>query len=294
MPFFSIIIPTYNRAPFIEKTIASVLQQQFLDFEILIIDDGSTDNTEKIISLMNSNKIYYHKKENEERAVARNTGIRLANGNYFTFLDSDDLFYPNHLQLAFENIQRYNSPEIFHTRYEIINTNNQVISKMKLLDDTINKKLISGNFMSCNGVFLRKDIALNNHFNEERALSGLEDWELWLRLAAQYKIKYSNTISSAIVNHDNRSVINTSKKELLNRFEVFTKCVLSNDTIVQYYKNKIYKFKSSCNTYISLHLALTNKYRIDSIKYLFRGIIQNPGALFSRRFLAIIKHIFLS
>ncbi|NVO02189.1 MAG: glycosyltransferase [Bacteroidetes bacterium] len=291
MPFFSIIIPTFNRAQFIEKTIQSVLNQEYIDYEILVVDDGSTDNTEEIIKLINSDKIQYFKKRNEERAVARNTGIRLAKGNYITFLDSDDLFYPEHLQIAYENIQINNSPEIIHTRYEIINNQNKVISKMKILDDKINRKLISGNFMSCNGVFLRKDIALTNLFNENRDLSALEDWELWLRLAAQYKIYYSNTITSAIINHDDRSVLNTKKEELIRRFDILISLVLKNTIVINYYKNNINAFKSSCYTYISLHLALTKKYRKEAIKYLFMGISQKPETIFSRRFLAIIKHI---
>lgn len=289
---FSVIIPTYNRATLIEKTIRSVLNQTFDDFEIIIIDDGSIDNTEEIVAAVKSEKIIYQKKKNEERAVARNTGTKMAKGNYITFLDSDDLFYQNHLQIAFENIQKNKQPEIFHTRYEIISEENKILEQKNILDNHINQKLIEGNFMSCNGVFLRNDIAKQNLFNEDRNISALEDWELWLRIASQYKISYSNVITSAIVNHDSRSVLNTKKEELVNRFTIFMQYVLNNKTIVDYYKKNIFKFKSSCYSYISLHLALTKKYKKDSLVYLLKAIKENKSFVFSRRFLAIVKHLF--
>src|SRR5690606_12236032 len=95
---FSIIVPTYNRVSFIRKTIVSVLHQSYQNFEIVIIDDGSTDNTEKVILSLQDLRIKYYKKENEERAVARNCGIEKATGDYVTFLDSDDILYPNHFE----------------------------------------------------------------------------------------------------------------------------------------------------------------------------------------------------
>ena len=99
-PFFSIIIPTYNRANFIFLTLTSVLNQICKNYEVIIVDDGSTDNTEEVVQgfIKNNNLIYFHyyQKVNEERGVARNYGIKKAKGQWITFLDSDDLFYPNH------------------------------------------------------------------------------------------------------------------------------------------------------------------------------------------------------
>ena len=110
MPFFSIVIPTYNRADVIGVTIQSVLTQQFHDFEILIIDDGSTDNTAQVVAKFTDNRIRYHKKPNTERGAARNTGIKMAQGQYITFIDSDDLFYPQHLSVARLLIDKFKSP----------------------------------------------------------------------------------------------------------------------------------------------------------------------------------------
>src|SRR5258708_37950971 len=114
MPFFSVIIPTYNRAPLIKATVLSVLKQHFEDFEIILVDDGSTDDTEDIVNNLNEPRVMYLKKENEERGAARNAGVKIAKGKYITFLDSDDRFYPEHLAEAHKFIIDQNYPAIFH------------------------------------------------------------------------------------------------------------------------------------------------------------------------------------
>src|SRR5687767_197530 len=100
----SVVIPTYNRADYIARTIQSVLQQTYASFELIVVDDGSTDNTETVVSSFTDTRINYHKKANAERAAARNYGVRKANGLYITFLDSDDLFMPDHLAQAIRYI----------------------------------------------------------------------------------------------------------------------------------------------------------------------------------------------
>jgi glycosyltransferase involved in cell wall biosynthesis len=92
--FFSIIIPTYNRAHMILQTLETAFAQTYPYFEVILVDDGSTDNTENIIKSINHKNFVYLKKPNEERAVARNTGFNIAKGEYLTLLDSDDFLYP--------------------------------------------------------------------------------------------------------------------------------------------------------------------------------------------------------
>lgn len=289
--FFSIIIPTYNRANLIAGAIKSVLDQSFSKFELIIVDDGSTDNTEEVVRSFSDIRIRYYKKINEERAVARNFGINKANGEYITFLDSDDILYRNHFEEGVKYISQNNFPNWFSMGYTIINNKGSILYNSSSISGNLNKKLISGNFLSCNGVFLKSIIANEFRFNENRLLSGLEDWELWLRIASKYKLYHSNVVTSSIINHDTRSVLNTNIDSLFKRFDVFIALVLSNSEILNYYKGKLHLFKSSCYTYISLHIALTKKNKPIAIKYLLKGFIVNPFFLFERRFLAIIKHL---
>lgn len=112
MPFFSIIIPTFNRASFMAETIQSVLNQTFGDFELIIVDDASKDNTEEIINSFGDPRIIYIKnKTNLERSTSRNIGIQKASGQYICFLDSDDRYLENHLEVLYKNILEKEKPE---------------------------------------------------------------------------------------------------------------------------------------------------------------------------------------
>src|SRR4051812_44113881 len=235
---FSVVIPTYNRASFIEKTIVSVLNQDYQNFEIVVVDDGSTDNTEAIVCSIKDPRLFYHKKKNEERAKARNYGAQQCKGAYINFLDSDDTVYPNHLSEALKIIEANNSPELFHLNYDIVNQLTNSIVPGKNIDGDLNIKLVSrGNLLSCNGVFLRKDIALAYPFNEDIDLSASEDYELWLRLAARFKIYYSNTITSSIINHEQRSVLNFKKEKLIRRLHLFIHYIYSDEQFAKKYDN---------------------------------------------------------
>lgn len=107
MPTVSIIMATYNQAAFIEKSVQSVLDQTFKDYELIVINDGSTDNTGLIFQeKIKSDKIRYYYQENKGAASARNNGLRLATGPYVVFLDSDDLLYPEYLEHQVETMRR--------------------------------------------------------------------------------------------------------------------------------------------------------------------------------------------
>jgi glycosyltransferase involved in cell wall biosynthesis len=116
-PFFSIVLPVYNRAGLIADAIRSVIHQNFRDWELVIIDDASTDGTEDVIAPFKSPSIrYYRNSENQERSNSRNKGIELSRGAYICFLDSDDLYLPEHLQGLYEAITRFGTaPAMFYT-----------------------------------------------------------------------------------------------------------------------------------------------------------------------------------
>ena len=94
----SVIVPTYNYANYIGKAVDSVLCQSYSDLEIIIVDDGSTDNTKDIVSKFNDSRIHYFYQKNQGANVARNRGVAEANGEYILFLDSDDVLHPQHLE----------------------------------------------------------------------------------------------------------------------------------------------------------------------------------------------------
>jgi len=120
--FFSIIIPTFNRGHVIGRAIESVIAQDFDDWEMIVIDDGSLDGTGDIVRQYSDrdNRISYHYSENQGAAAARNLGSSFSSGKYFTFLDSDDEYLPNHLSLRAEMISAEPAIELLHGNAEII------------------------------------------------------------------------------------------------------------------------------------------------------------------------------
>jgi glycosyltransferase involved in cell wall biosynthesis len=292
-PFFSVVIPTYNRAEFISKTIDSVLRQSDGDLEVIVIDDGSTDNTEEVVSAVADPRLRYHRKKNEERAVARNTGTALAKGKYVTFLDSDDLLYEQHLQVAREVIDKYREPEVFHLGYEIRDEKSGAVRPGPDLPELANDILIDGNKLSCNGVFIRRDVAASHPFNSDRRLSGTEDYELWLRLASRFPIHCDSRITSVIVQHDSRSVVMTDRQKLEARIGLLEKYLSEDEGFIDRFGGRAAEFSANNRIYIALHLALGKNDRLGAIGYLIRSLICSPKALGNRAFYGTIKRLFV-
>jgi glycosyltransferase involved in cell wall biosynthesis len=289
---FSIIVPTYNRAHLISNTLNSLLAQEYQDFEIIVVDDGSTDNTKEIVEKIGSKKITYHRIKNSERGFARNYGTRLANGDYVNFFDSDDLALKNHLSVAHDTVVTKNFPEIFHLNYQVKNFDSSLGGSNIGKAGSANGKLIHGNILSCNGVFIKKEIALQFPFRDSRSLSASEDWDLWLRLSARYKIYLVPEVTSYIVNHEQRSVLNFNEKRALERIDELIESLNSDEAFNKIYPGAIKKIHAHMLSYTSLHSALAG-YKGRSFQLLLRSLNVNLGEMFSRRFLAIIKHIVL-
>jgi hypothetical protein len=111
MPFFSIVIPTYNRSGLLREALATVFAQEYRDFEVLVIDDGSTDDTPAVLAEYGQ-RVRALRQENQGQGVARNLGIQHAAGEYVVFLDSDDLWFPWTLATYRQAITMYGSPTV--------------------------------------------------------------------------------------------------------------------------------------------------------------------------------------
>ena len=131
MPFFSIVIPVYNRSLFIKEAINSIQNQTFKDWECIVIDDGSTDDSAAVIKRLVEVdvRISYIYQKNAERSVARNNGIKNSKGNYVCFLDSDDQFLPTHLQGLYDNIQQKGFPKAFFFTNYILSKRGEIQSQ---------------------------------------------------------------------------------------------------------------------------------------------------------------------
>lgn len=295
---FSIIIPTYNRAHIILNTLTSVIGLSNRNYEVLIIDDGSKDDTRVVvlnfIQLHSLTNFHYYYTNNSERGAARNYGIKKANGRWITFLDSDDVFYHNHLVLASDFISRSIDINVFHSAYEFRNQENELIRKVIYpKDGNLNNAVLKGNLFSCFGMFLKSNVFNELRFEEDRDLSGSEDWLLWLKVAARYKIYFQSQISGCMIQHDERSVLNYNEDKLLSRTNLLVGKLYKDNVFVKTYGPKIInRIHGHMLTYSSLHLLLSGNRR-KAINLFFKGLKYNPSELLKIRTLAFLKHLLL-
>jgi len=291
MPKFSIIIPSYNRADFLLTSINSSLNQEYTDFEVIVVDDASTDNTEEMVNSIKSDKLTYIRKTvNGERSAARNTGTQVARGEFVYFHDSDDVLYPNHLKEAYKLLQINPEAVFFAFAYQITN-GTRLITKINNYAGDLNKKLIGGNFLSCKA-FVKREIALQFLFNEARNLS--EDYELWLKLAARFKLYGNSTITSALILHSGRSVQHHDPPKLIENFVTLEADLEKDPEVFSVYKKYFRDFKSDNLSYISLHLVISG-HRKMAFKFLILSFLKSPLRLIStKRFYAIIKKFVLT
>lgn len=293
-PALSIIVPTYNRGNLLIPTIESLINQTSSDFEIIIVDDGSTDNTKlKVVELISENKnvdIRYFAITNRERGAARNFGTSVAKGAYVNFFDSDDIAYPNHVALFKKLKTTNNSLNTFAVSYDIKNAKGRLLRSI-VLQKQVSDFIYSGNDLSCNGVFIKREIAAQNPFSELRELSGSEDYELWLRLAAKYEFPCFPDISHSVIQHDERSTMNFNPEPLIKRKLLMLDIAYSDEAVLNRFGAFKNEMKSSAYSYIALHIAMTNKSKNLALRWFGKSINTYPRSLFNRRTLAIIKHL---
>lgn len=293
-PFFSIILPTFNRAKWLRTSIQSILAQEFTDYEVIVVDDGSTDDSGEVVNKLSEfhPQIRYFYKQNEERSIARNFGISKATGRYVGFLDSDDKLYPNHLTTAFDLLKRNGFPEVGHLGYEMVDEQGHSILVRNSFDQTFKSKLIRENILHGNAIVIRKDILQEIHFIPSTDAVLSEDWYLWLRLAARYPFYFDNTVTSAVLHHPDRSLLNINPVKLISNTRTIVSYLEQDITFLSTYKNQAFRHFADHYTFLTLTLAHVNNRRWDTLQFLVKAFHYDPGVVFRKRFWASIKHWF--
>lgn len=193
MVLVSVVIPAYNSEKYIAKAINSVLSQTMSEFELIIVDDGSTDNTEKKIRAFNDKRIKYFYQPNAGPSAARNFGIKQSRGEFIAFLDADDAFMPRKLEFQLKSFKK-DTGMVYHSFYlQYEGKAAKSLVKFKHNDDYI-KQLLTDPFNSIaypSTVMVRKEFMERaGMFNSERKIA--EDWDMWLRMAAICGTEYIN------------------------------------------------------------------------------------------------------
>ena len=196
-PFFSIIIPNYNKAEYLKECIDSVLEQTFTSFEMIVVDDGSTDASIEILKeyeSRNDPRIKMIMQPNSGLpSIARNNGIKAASAEWICFLDSDDFWYPEKLKKTHEAILKSNGDVALLAHWEkVFNVREPAgISKFRNVTEgnQYEDLLMNGNYISTSTVTAKKDLLVKlGGFKEVREYFIVEDYDMWLRLAALGKI----------------------------------------------------------------------------------------------------------
>jgi glycosyltransferase involved in cell wall biosynthesis len=183
-PTVSIIIPVYNQGSYLVEAVDSILAQTVTDYEIIVIDDGSTDNTPQVCAQY-GDVIRLTRQENQGLAATRNNGIALARGEFLGFLDSDDTWYPHYLQTMLNLSARHPNADVFYgVAHAIDSAGNvlpQLISARKVRPNEMYWTLLRDDFLVPTCVFARREVVVNaGCFHLDTP--GCEDWDLWLRL----------------------------------------------------------------------------------------------------------------
>lgn len=178
----SVIIPAFNQADYLASAIQSVLDQTYPAYEILVIDDGSTDRTRDVVRRFLDPSIQYVYQENRGLAAARNTGLRLATGDYISFLDADDLFLPEKIDLLVSALESHPGAGFAAGQTIAIDQRGNNLGLMTEVHGPDNPlDLILGNTLQVSSVLVRREwFGVAGIFDEN--LKACEDWDMWLRL----------------------------------------------------------------------------------------------------------------
>ncbi len=229
-PSVSVIMPAYNSAKYIGEAIDSVLAQTYPVLEIIVVDDGSTDDTRKIVSqysIPNTQCIKYIYQENKGPAAARNKGIKEARGEYIAFLDSDDIWMPEKIAFQLARLEKEEKYSMMHSGRNRIMENGIIVdsSLVECSEGRVFDELLMRNFVCCSSVILKKSCFNAVGYFDENIHNRCEDYDMWLRIARNYEI---GVIKQALVTYRvsstgyNRSEI---KKAYDSEKTVFLKAV---------------------------------------------------------------------
>lgn len=214
MAIVSIIVPTHNRAKFLKLAIESVLAQTFTDWELIVVDDGSSDDTRQIVESVQDQRLRYVYQEPNERSVARNFGVRISQGKFLLFLDDDDLLRADMIQ---RSLKEFENPEVavVYSALKLIDEQGEEFPQVPICskaEGNVFKDLLVESFMVHAPLAIRQCVIDVGGFDEK--LTACEDWDLWIRIAAgkrEFKVIGEPLVSYRL--HDSNTILELDRME---------------------------------------------------------------------------------
>jgi glycosyltransferase involved in cell wall biosynthesis len=205
MPLFSIIIPLYNKQKDIAATLKSVFAQAFTDYEIIVINDGSTDRSENEVLKFDDPRLKYQKIENRGVSQARNTGIEMASGKIIAFLDADDHWLPDHLETIYNLHTDFPEAGIIATNYKFIYPDGKVMNtnfsslgtNFRGLVDNVFRHSLNNRLFWTSCVAVKKEVfEKTGRFDTSITLGAGEDTDMWIRIALNYPAAFTTKVTA--------------------------------------------------------------------------------------------------
>jgi glycosyltransferase involved in cell wall biosynthesis len=279
MPFFTVIIPLYNKDQYIENTLKSILNQTFTDYEILIINDCSTDNSvKKVNSFLSTNiKLIEHSK-NKGLSAARNTGIHNASAEYITFLDADDVWKTHFLETIHKLIIDFPEAGIFATNYEEIYNSKAIIPHNHAENFEKNSSLII-DFFKYNlgqGIYNHGSVCFHKRVFKtvgfyDEIIDFSEDIVFNIRANAAFKLAFCNTIGmSYFMQTDNQLTRSSILNKRLPNYDQYDALALGNETFQKYLVFEKYVLAKHVKTDGDYKLYKKIKLKIDNNQLNFK------------------------
>lgn len=298
MPRISVVIPTYNRSYYLRETLDSVFAQTYKDIEIIVVDDGSTDNTQEAIRKY-LDRIVYIYKDNGGQGSARNVGIKIAKGEYIAFLDSDDLWLPHKLQVQVAHMDSHPEWGMAFSLYESIDDANRTIGKwIRPKWTSYDTLLLRGNIIPILTVMVRRRVFDEvGMFDESREIIAVEDYVMWLRIGLKYKIGFIDAILARYRFHAGN--ISSSKKEMQRKLMMVLERFSSSDILTdETVKIRVLRtlamwlFEQGCMTFDKASMLRSRKLFyciVGKRPYFLRGYLYLLMSFFDLRFVKFLK-----
>jgi glycosyltransferase involved in cell wall biosynthesis len=288
---FTIVIPTYNRGTLILDTLETVLGQSYRNFEIIVVDNYSTDNTDEVLKpFVDKGLIRYIKHDkNYERAKSRNTGMQNAKGDFLTLLDSDDFMYVDCLKDAAEYVLNHPDIKVFQNKYELVNEKREKIYSYGFPSlENQYKALCSGNFMACIGGFLHREVYTKIQFDTTRELTGSEDYEYWFRVFAKYRVGRIDKVNSGVLQHEGRSVNFDTFDLMVKHKEYMVAMIRRHSSVKEKFEKYIPRFEASFMIYAAIKANQARLFR-KALSLLYLALKADFSVLFSKRFIRVYQ-----
>lgn len=292
MPIISVIIPVYNGEKTIRETIESVLKQSFYDLELIVINDGSTDSTLEIVSSIKDSRLKIFSYPNAGLAISRNRGITYASGEFVSFLDADDIWTADKLELQLKALQENPQAAVAYSWTDLIDESSQFLrpSSHITANGDVYARLLLINFLENGSNPLIRKQALTKVGGFDESLSGAADWDMWLRLAACYH--FVAVPSAQILYRVSTNSMSASiYRQAIEQIKVLEKAFAKDCDSLQYLKRCSFSNMYKYLIFKCFEGSLTKQKSLTAAKLLWLAIANEPSWLRSRVIWKVILKI---